>query len=619
MTPPKIAPKIAPTTAHGARRAAVVTLAVAWSFAATPSGVWAQTGTPPGTASAEPPRMAWDPNDPRVGLRAGWHDAGEAIRNLERVSSLARPEGFVNPEDPGDVRFWNTDLAFGGHHLYQGSYNGFQVYDISDPAAPRLRLSVVCPGGQGDVSVYGHLVVMSAQETRGRLDCGVEGVEEPVSAERLRGIRIFDVSDLDNPRQVAAIQACRGSHTHSLVTDPDDPDNLYVYIQGTGGVRPGEELPGCSEAEPEEDPNTSLFRIEVVRVPLAAPERAEIVSMPRIFADPETGAIDGLWAGGDHGEGTQDSRRTDRCHDITAYPAIGLAAGACSGNGILLDITDPVNPVRVDQVTDPNFSYWHSATFNNRGTVVVFTDEWGGGTAPRCRATDPDTWGANAIFMREESGMELAGYHKLPVPQTGTENCVAHNGSMIPVPGRDIMVQGWYQGGLSLMDFTDPRNPVEIAFFDRGPVSDEQLHTAGYWSAYWYNGRIYGAEIARGIDVFRLLPSEHLSEAEIAAAELVRMSEFNAQLQPAVEWPASVPVARAYLDQLVRHRRIRDDRAARVDAVLERAARSEATAGELSRLAEELDGDAASVRAGSLGGDAERLSELAAVLREMGN
>jgi hypothetical protein len=329
----------------------------------------------------------------------------------------------------------------GGNLLIQGNYNGFQIYDISDPTHPTLQTSVVCPGGQGDVSIYGDLVVMSAQETRGRLDCGLGGVEELVSDERMRGVRIFDISDLDNPRQVAAVQSCRGSHTHTVVSDPNDKENFYIYIQGTNGPRPAEELSGCSGAGPSEDEDTSLFLIEVVRVPIAAPERAEIVNMPRIFADAE-GRIDGLWAGGDHGAGTQTTTITNMCHDITAYPEIGLAGGACSGNGILLDISDPVNPVRIAEVSDPNFSYWHSATFNNAGDVVVFTDEWGGGGAPRCRSSDPATWGANAIFrIGENHELELTAYYKLPVPQTATENCVAHNGSLIPVPGRDIFAQ----------------------------------------------------------------------------------------------------------------------------------------------------------------------------------
>lgn len=561
------------------------------------------------------PRMTWDPNDPRIGLAPGWLDAEEAASGMRLLASMNRPEGFFNPETPGDGRFNNTDLAFEGDLLFQGNYSGFQVYDISDPSSPMLRVSVVCPGGQGDVSVFGNLLVMSAQETRSRLDCGVDGVEEVVSDQRIRGIRIFDISDVESPRQVAAVQTCRGSHTHTLVTQPGDADNLYIYVSGTSSVRPADELAGCSGAEPDEDPNTSLFRIEVVRVPLAAPEEAEVVNMPRIFADPETGDIEGLWAGGDHGEGTQTTRRTHQCHDITAYPALGLAAGACSGNGILLDIRDAANPVRIDEVSDPNFAYWHSATFNNDGSTLVFTDEWGGGSAPRCRPTDPDTWGANALFHLEDGEMTLAGYYKLPVPQAETENCVAHNGSIVPVPGRDIKVQAWYQGGISVMDFTDPTAPFEIAFFDRGPLSDEELYTGGFWSAYWYNGRIYGAEISRGIDVLRLDPSEHLSQAELDAAELVRMERFNAQLQPSISWPDAVPVARAYLDQLVRHNGILDVRAGDVSRLLDQAARGQASAADLNAAATSLDADAAAVRGGTLGGDSDRLAKLASVLR----
>jgi hypothetical protein len=562
-----------------------------------------------------PPAFTWDPNDPRIGLAPGWMDAESAIRNLEHVASAPRPVGFFNPATPDDGRFSNSDLAFRDDYLFQGNYQGFQVFDISDPAALEPVAAVLCPGGQGDISIYGDILVMSAQETRGRIDCGLEGVADSISAERMQGIRVFDISNVRNPRQVAAIQACRGSHTHSLVTNPEDPEHVYVFIQGTSRVRDAAELPGCSGAAPDEDPNTSLFRIEVVRIPLAAPERAELVGMPRIFADRETGAIAGLWAGGDHGPGTQRTSETNRCHDITAYPGIGLAAGACSGNGILLDIRDPANPVRVAEVSDPNFSYWHSATFNNDGTKVLFTDEWGGGTQPRCRASDPPTWGANAIFTYEEGRLELAGYYKLPVPQTETENCVAHNGSLIPVPGRDIIAQAWYQGGLSVVDFTDAANPFEIAFFDRGPLSDELLVTGGYWSTYWYNGHIYGAEIQRGIDVFRLLPSEHLSAAEIAAAELVRTDQVNVQHQQRIEWPAAVPVAQAYLDQMVRARRILDARAREVDAMLRRAERGQASATELRQLAARLDVDAAAIEAGTLGGDAERTRKLADVLR----
>ncbi|HSJ10885.1 MAG TPA: hypothetical protein VK928_13260, partial [Longimicrobiales bacterium] len=387
--------------------------------------------------------------DPRVGLRAGTTDAGSAIRHMELLASHAKPEGFFNATNPATSGFSNTDLAFSGNYAFVGNYTGWQAFDISDPTNLRLKIGVLCPGGQGDVSVYRNLLVMSAQETRGRLDCGAQGVQDTVSAERIRGIRIFDISDMDNPRQVAAVQTCRGSHTHSLVTSPSDPENLYVYISGTSAPRPAAEMPGCSRGEPDEDPNTSYWRIEVVQVPLNAPQDARIVSAPRVFSD-SAGNIAGLWQGGNHGEGTQRTSRTNQCHDITSYPDIGLAGGACAGNGILFDITDPVNPRRIDAVLDPNFAYWHSATFNNDGTKLLFSDEWGGGGGPKCREGDRPEWGANAIFTIENRRLRFQSYYKLPSYQSETENCVAHNGSLVPVPGRDIMVQAWYQGGISV-------------------------------------------------------------------------------------------------------------------------------------------------------------------------
>ena len=511
--------------------------------------------------------------DARVGLAPGLHDAEEAISNLELISTTAKGPGFspdLETETPYTGGYTNSDLAFKDNYSIVGNYQGFQVYNVEDPNNPTLQVSLVCPGGQGDVSVYGDLLFMSVQERRARLDCGTQGVADSISSERFRGVRIFDISDIRNPEQIAAVQTCRGSHTHTVVNDPQDDQNVYVYVSGTSSVRPSEELAGCSGLSPEEDPNTSYFRIEVIQVPLANPETARVVNAPRLFMDQESGDISGLHQGGDFGPGTQSSRQTNQCHDITVYPELGLAAGACSGNGILLDITDVVNPVRIDEVTDPGFAYWHSATFSNDGSKVIFTDEWGGGGAPRCRDTDPLEWGADAIFEVVGRKLLFAGYYKLTAPQTELENCVAHNGSIIPVPGRDIKVQAWYQGGLSVFDFTDPANAVEIAYFDRGPVYSEEMVSGGYWSTYWYNGHIYGAEIARGFDVFKLVPSEHLTQNEIDAAGLIRMDEFNAQLQPKIEWPTDVVVARAYLDQLMRSNAIRADRAVAVSTALDR-------------------------------------------------
>jgi hypothetical protein len=444
-------------------------------------------------------------------------------------------------------------------------------------------------------------------------------VPTPVSAERFRGVRIFDITDLNKPRQVAAVQTCRGSHTHTLVLDPNDKANLYVYGSGTSSVRSAEELAGCSGLKPEEDPNTALFSIDVIKVPIAAPEKAAIVNRPRIFADQKTGAIAGLEKGGDRGPGTQPSRATNQCHDITVFPEVGLAAGACSGNGVLLDIRDPVHPVRLDDVADKNFAYWHSATFNNDGTKVIFTDEWGGGTRPRCRATDPPTWGADAIFDIVDGKLRFGGYFKMPAAQTEQENCVAHNGSLVPVPGRDIMVQAWYQGGLSMFDFTDSSHPVEIAFFDRGPIDAKQLITGGFWSTYWYNGQIYGSEIARGIDIFKLKPTEYLSQNEIDAATLVRADEVNTQLQTKIVWPASIVVARAYVDQLARSKSLDAERVRALKSALDKAdeirtgkeKNAAAVLDQLDALASQIDKDAA----GASGRDAERLRSLSATIK----
>ena len=543
-------------------------------------------------------------------------DAGPEAAAADEEEAEEEDDERDSPQRRGLLNFGNTDLAFAGDQVFVGSHHGFNTYRVEVPASPQLVSSVVCPGGQGDVSVVGNLLIMSVEQTRGRLDCGLQGVAEPVSAERFRGVRIFDIGDMRMPRQVAAVQTCRGSHTHTVVTDPDDAGNIYVYGSGSGAVRSGEELEGCSDESPAENPDTALFRIDVIRVPLASPEDAAVVSRPQVFRNPETGAAGGLWPGGDHGPGTQRTSESSRCHDITAFPEIGLAAGACSGNGILLDISDPVNPVRLDDVIDPSFAFWHSATFNNDGTKVLFTDEWGGGGRPRCRASDPREWGANAIYDIVDGRMEFRSHYKLPAPQTETENCVAHNGSLVPVPGRDIMVQAWYQGGISVFDFTDSANPVEIAFFDRGPINAERFVMGGHWSAYWYRGYIYGTEIARGLDVLELLPSEHLTENELAAAAAVAPAAFNAQQQRRIDWTARPVVARAYLDQLERSDTLGADRRAALSALLDRAGGAgtdPALAAELTSAAEALGEDAADAS----GRTEQRLAALAETLTSL--
>ena len=627
----------------------------------------------PEPAPALPPGMAGsDVNDPRFKLTPGLFDAGEASMGIEHLLLVKKPDAFqlgsADADDPkvkktlgqlgmpeamtakmpkplqlviAQLAFANSDLAFQGSHLFQGNFYGVNIFDISDPASAKLLTSMVCPGGQGDVSVYKNLLFMSVEMPNGRLDCGVEGFppEPPPPADeskdkdkdskdkdkdkdkgqnndadkdkdkdqskdadkdkekerrrrlpvaqkdRFRGVRIFDISDIKNPKQVAAVQTCRGSHTHTLVTDPNDTENVYIYVSGTSFVRQPEELAGCSGEKPDKDPNTALFRIDVIKVPVAAPQDAKVVSSPRVFIDPRTGAINGLNNGGTHGKkGAEKPADTDQCHDITVYSAIGLAAGACSGNGIVLDIKDPVHPKRVDAVNDPNYSYWHSASFSNDGSKVVFTDEWGGGLGARCRPNDPNKWGADAIFRLKDDKLTFANYYKLPAAQGDTENCVAHNGSLIPVPGRDIEVQAWYQGGISVMDFTDPANPFEIAYFDRGPIDPKMLVLGGDWSAYWYNGYIYASEIARGLDVFQLKPTKFLTQNEIDAAKSVMVSELNVQNQQKIEWPANLVVAKAYVDQLSRSQALPAGQIAKLQKAIKSAERSHMSNSNMTKL-----------------------------------
>lgn len=612
--------------------------------------------------------------DPRVGLRAGHADAGEAVWNLRVVSKTPSPQKFAGT--------WNSDLTFSGPYAIQGNFNGYQVWDISNPSAPTLKIEYVCPASQSDVSVYRNLLFVSGESNSARLDCGTQGVKDTVSKERLRGIRIFDISDIANPKYVGNVQTCRGSHTHTVVVDPNDRDNVYVYISGSAGVRSPNELPGCVSLTPDKDPNSALFRIEVIKVPLAHPEQSAIVSSPRIFNDlaapashPEAEEdiiaarkavaearakggfvavvfgteqplpsgftkhlLDSLvTARGGTGAPTAADSATLRasaqsiidkmfpppppgprpgpsqCHDITVYPAVGLAGGACGGYGLLLDIRDPAHPVRIGAVADPNFSYWHSATFNNDGTKILFTDEWGGGTQPKCRATDKREWGANAIFTIVNGKMVFQEYYKLPAPQTPNENCVAHNGSLIPIPGRDVMVQGWYQGGISVFDWTDPKRPTEIAFFDRGPLDSTSMQTAGSWSAYWYNGNIVSSEMARGLDIVELVPSPFISQNEIDAAKSVHLDYLNTQGQPKFVWPPTFSLARAYVDQLDRSRGLPS---ARISGVRQALASAENVSGAqrrdaLTQLAARLDADAGASR------DASKVRTLAVAVRDL--
>jgi hypothetical protein len=596
--------------------------------------------------------------DPRVGLRAGWMNAEEAAWNVRVVSETPPSPQFINLSTPGDNRLTNSDLAFTGNYAIQGNYSGWQVWDISNPRRPTLKVAYVCPGSQSDVSVYRNLLFVSGESTSGRLDCGLQGVSDSVSHDRLRGVRIFDITDITHPRYVTNVQTCRGSHTHTVVTDPDDNTNVYIYISGSAGVRSPSELPGCSGVLPDSNPNSALFRIEVIRVPLAAPEQAAIVSSPRIFqgltaparhgetpADIAAAAaararraaqnpqgpvtvINGVVTGGPAAGGDSTARAAriamqraiaargpTQCHDITVYPSIGLAGGACGGYGLLLNIRDAANPRRIGAVADSNFSFWHSATFNNDGTKILFSDEWGGGGQPRCRSTDKPEWGADAIFTLADSTMTFRSYYKMLAPQTSFENCVAHNGSLIPIPGRDVMVQSWYQGGISVFDWTDASHPVEIGYFDRGPMDSTKMVGGGSWSVYWYNGYMVSSEIARGLDIFELAPSGLISQNEIDAAKSVHFEQLNAQDQPRLVWPASFVLARAYLDQLARSNGLTSDRLAAVRNALHNAERLSVPARRdvLTQLAGQLDRDAQ----GS--SDQAKVRTLAGAVRDLAN
>jgi len=605
-----------------------------------------------------------DANDPRARLAPGMYDAAETSMGLKHVMLFKKPDAFqlgtTNPDDPkvqktigllgvgnsskmekpvqlvfAQLAFANSDLAFQGNRLFQGNFYGINISAISNPSKTTLLTSLICPGGQGDPSVYKNLLFMSVEMPNGRLDCGTQGfppappapeppageekkqIPPPAQKDRFRGVRIFDITDIKNPKQVAAVQTCRGSHTHTLVVDPNDKDNVYIYVSGTSFVRQSEELAGCSGEEPEKDPNTALFRIDVIKVPLAAPQEARVVSSPRVFMDPRTGALNALTNAGTHGkDGPEKPSASNQCHDITVYSAIGLAAGACSGNGLLLDIKDPVNPKRLDAVNDPNYAYWHSATFSNDGKKVVFTDEWGGGLGARCRANDPNKWGADSIFSLKDNKLSFSSYYKLPAAQGDSENCVAHNGSLIPVPGRDIEVQAWYQGGVSVMDFTDAAHPVEIAYFDRGPIDPKMLVLGGDWSASWYNGHIYASEIARGLDIFKLTPTKFLTQNEIDAAEAVRVAALNVQNQERIEWPRTLVVAKAYVDQLERSQALPADRVAALRQALQSAESSHMKRSELAKLkslAPSLEKSAVTTKSAA---DSTRLQALAEILKQ---
>jgi hypothetical protein len=586
------------------------------------------------TSAIAQPSAAEPSPDPRPNLKGGWLNAGEAIWNLRLVSATRPSDAFFNPKGPAEI-LWNSDLAFTGHYVIQGNYSGFQIWDVADPHAPHVVTAYVCRGGQSDPSVYGHLMFLSIEETAGRVDCGIQGVTDTVSTERFRGIRIFDLSDIQHPKLVANVQTCRGSHTNTVIPDPQDSGTVYVYVSAVADTRSPTELHGCADGPPDQDSASQRFRIDVIKVPLANPSQAAVVNKPALLAgldatvrhaENATDLAD--TSAGERGihratQGNPEGLRAQRlsplgpivttCHDVTAYPAIGLAGAACIGYGLLLDIHDPVHPRRLAVASDTNFFAWHSATFSNDGKRLMFTDEWGGGGLPRCRSTDNVHWGADAIYAVEGDHLRFEGYYKRPSSEPATKNCVAHNGSLIPIPGRTIMAQSWLQGGVSVFDWSDPTHVQEIAYFDRGPVDTTKLTFGGTWSAYWYNGYIYSSEAARGLDVLDLKPSAMLTQNEIDAAKTVQFAQLNVQDQPRLVWPASFALARAYLDQLGRTNGLAAERRTAVGRALATAEKGHSAAAhqQLAPVATALDGDAASA------GDPAKVRLLADVVRKL--
>jgi hypothetical protein len=576
---------------------------------------------------------------------------------MRLVSFSRKPAQF---DTARGLTFINSDLAFRDHYVYQGNFAGFTVWDVKNPAMPQIVAVVSCITSQGDPSIIGNLLFVSAEGGGNRTDCAKGGVKDP--ADHMAGVRIYDVSNPAEPKLVKNVQTCKGSHTHTVIPDPNDKNVVYIYISGSQGARPAEELAGCNNGADPADPNNSLYRLDVIKVPLKHPDQAEVVTGARLFTglDPAArsayileqraerasrggrgsrgnGAPSAVPAGAPANAAAAppagampaiDPLRTGprNCHDVTAYPSLHLLAGACASYGLLVDISNPVKPVRLDAKADTNFSLWHTAVFSNDGSKVVFTDEWGGGTSPMCQATSMMEMGGDAILTIKDKKMTQHSYFKIPSAQTAQENCVSHNGGLIPVPGRDLFVQGWYQGGVDVSDFTNPDHPFEVAFFDRGPIDQPptpgDTTTAvsrfrgtigGSWGAYYWNGYIYSSELARGFDVLELVPSDKLSANEIAAAKLVRMEEYNPQSQPHYTFPAAFPVVRSYLDQLVRDKGISSDRTAAIGKALDAAERESGAARSrsLTKLAAQVDADAKGAA------DAPRVKTMAAEIRRL--
>ncbi|HET6679597.1 MAG TPA: hypothetical protein VFG84_00225 [Gemmatimonadaceae bacterium] len=566
-------------------------------------------------------------NDPRDGLKPGMLDAGTAAKGMRLVSFSPKPAEF---DSAAGLTFINSDLAFRDHYVYQGNFSGFTIWDVKNPAKPALVATVPCVTSQGDPSIVGNLLFISAEGGGNRNDCAKGGVKDP--ADHMTGVRIYDVSNPAQPKLVKNVQTCKGSHTHTVVPSKTEKGVVYLYVSGNQGARPATELAGCNNGDDPADESNSLYRLDVIKVTLAHPEQAEVVTGARIFTglSPAPRAASrpsrARRPGNDRPAPPPTGPRN--CHDVTAYPAYDLLAGACASYGLLVDISNPERPVRLDARTDTNFSLWHTAVFSNDGSKVVFTDEWGGGTSPNCQKTNMMEMGGNTtLTISADRKFTQHSYFKIPSAQTAQENCVSHNGGLVPVPGRDIMVQGWYQGGVDVIDFTDPDNPFEIAYFDRGPVdpppppgdtadaavSRRRGTIGGSWGAYYWNGYIYSSELARGFDVLELLPTDQLSANELAAAKLVHMTEYNPQSQPKVVWPAAFPVVRSYLDQLVRNQGLPASRTTAISNALAAAEKQSgaARATALTTLATQVDADVNGAK------DAARVRAMSAAIKDL--
>ena len=588
-------------------------------------------------------------SDPRNGLKPGLLDAGEAAQGMRLVSFSRKPAAF---DSARGLAFINSDLAFRDHFVYQGNFAGFTIWDVKDPAKPQMVGVVPCITSQGDPTIIGNLLFVSAEGGGNRNDCAKGGVQDP--ADHMAGVRIYDVSNPAAPKLVKNVQTCKGSHTHTVIPDPKNKDVVYIYVSGSQGARPATELAGCNNGTDPADEKNSLYRLDVIKVSLKHPEQAEVVTGARIFTGLTPAPTSAMRretrsARGGRRRGATDSVATANgantangaqqagdpvtptgprnCHDVTAYPSMRLLAGACGSYGLLVDITNPEKPVRLDARADTNFSLWHTAVFSNDGSKVVFTDEWGGGTQPMCQATSMMEMGGNTILTIKDKKITQHAYFKIPSAQTAQENCVSHNGGLVPVPGRDIFVQGWYQGGVSVSDFTDPDHPFEVAFFDRGAVdpapvpgdtasasiSRQRGTIGGSWGAYYWNGYVYSSELARGLDILELVPTDKLSANEIAAAKLVRMVEYNPQSQPHYTFPAAFPVVRSYLDQLVRNNGLSSDRTTAIGKALDAAEQQTgaARARSLRALATQVDGDVKNAS------DAPRVKTMAVEIRRL--